>query len=241
VARIEELLSRVEEVKRLRKQAKEEAEQIMQAALRKVFSRAEEEGWEWKRLEDVLTRKPQYGLTARSSKAKKEFRYIRISDISDDGTLKEDDSRFLDLSKNEFEKYKLEENDVLIARSGTVGRIYLHEISSQKSVFASYLIRFKLDPNKVIPKFFFYYGLSPLYRKFIEKTLRTVAQPNINAKKYCQLKIPIPPVGEQKKIVAYLDKIREIAKSLKELQQKTEEEIEKLAPAILDKAFKGQL
>jgi type I restriction enzyme S subunit len=111
----------------------------------------------------------------------------------------------------------------------------------QKSVFASYLIRFKLNPNKIIPKFFFYYGLSPFYKNFIEETLRVVAQPNINAKRYSKLKIQFPPLMEQKRIVAYIDKIRETMESLKKLQQKTEEELEKLAPAILDRAFRGNL
>jgi len=241
VARVEQLLSKVEEAKRLRKQAREEAEKIMRAALYKVFSRAEKEGWEWVKLGDVLIKKPQYGLTAKSSKDRKRIRYIRISDIADDGTLKNDDPRFLDLNEEEFQKYKLEENDILIARSGTVGRIYIHKPINQKAVFASYLIRFRLDKRLVIPKFFFYYGLSSFYKNFIEDTLRIVAQPNINAKEYCKLEFPLPPICEQEKIVAYLDRIKDEIESLKRLQQKTEEELEKLTPAILDRAFRGEL
>jgi type I restriction enzyme S subunit len=241
VARIEELLSRVEEARRLRRAAREEAERIMQAALHKVFSRAEEEGWEWIKLGDALVKKPQYGLTSKSSKKEKEVRYIRISDITDYGELKDDDPRFLDLSPDEFEKYKLEKNDILIARSGTVGRVYLHRSLKTKAVFASYLIRFKLDSTRIIPKFFFYYGLSPFYKKWIEFTLRKVAQPNINAREYSKLKIPLPPLDEQEKIIAYFDKIRETEESLRKLQQGTEKELEKLAPAILDRAFKGSL
>jgi len=241
VARLEELVSRAEEAKRLRRIAKEKTEKIMQAAVYKVFSRAEEEGWRRVKLGSILARKPQYGLTARSSPEEKEIRYIRISDIKDNGELKNDDPRFLDLDEKEFEKYKLEEGDILIARSGTVGRIYLHKPLKQKAVFASYLIRFKLDPNKVIPKFLFYYGFSPFYKKFIESTWRIVAQPNINAKRYCDLEIPLAPIEEQKKITAYLDKVREIVESLRKLQQRTEEELENLVPSVLDKAFKGEI
>ena len=213
----------------------------MQAALHKVFSRAEGEGWEWVRLIEVLVRKPQYGLTAKSSKKEREIRYVRISDITDYGELKDDTPRFLDLSPNEFKKYKLKENDILIARSGTVGRIYLHRPLKRKAVFASYLIRFKLDFTRIIPKFFFYYGLSSFYKKWIQFTLRKVAQPNINAREYSKLKIPLPPLDEQKKIVAYFDRIRETEESLKKLQQGTEEELEKLVPVILDRAFRGEL
>jgi len=241
VSRLEQLVSRAEEAKSLRKLAREEAEKIMQAALNKVFSKAEEEGWEWAKFGTLLTRKPQYGLTAKSSQEEKEVRYIRISDITDHGELKNDDPRFLDLSPEEYEKYKLEENEILIARSGSVGRVYLHCPTKQKCVFASYLIRFKLNSNKLLPKFFFYFGLSSLYREFVENTLRKVAQPNINAKEYCKLEVPLPPLKEQEEMVAYLDRINEIRKIISRLQQKTEEELGKLVPAILDKAFKGEL
>jgi type I restriction enzyme S subunit len=241
VSRLEQLISRAEEARRLRKLAKEEADKIMQAALNKVFSRAKEEEWEWAKLGTLLIKKPQYGLTARSSQEKKEVRYIRISDVNDHGELKDDDPRFLDLTSEEYEKYKVEENDILIARSGSVGRVYLHRPIKQKCVFASYLIRFKLDSNKLLPKFFFYFGLSSLYREFVENTLRKVAQPNINAKEYCKLEVPLLPLKEQEKIVAYLDRINGIRKIVSGIQQKTEEELEKLIPSILDKAFRGGL
>jgi type I restriction enzyme S subunit len=241
ISRLEQLVSRAEEAKRLRKLAREEAEKIMQAALNKVFSRAKEEEWKWAKLGTLLIKKPQYGLTARSSQEKKEVRYIRISDVNDHGELKDDDPRFLDLTSEEYEKYKLEENDILIARSGSVGRVYLHRPIKQKCVFASYLIRFKIDSNKLLPKFFFYFGLSSLYREFVENTLRKVAQPNINAKEYCKLKVPLPHLKEQEEIVVYLDRINGIRKIVSGIQQKTEEELEKLIPSILDKAFRGGL
>jgi type I restriction enzyme S subunit len=53
--------------------------------------------------------------------------------------------------------------------------------------------------------------------------------------------IPLPPLEEQKKMIDYLNKISEITQSIRKLQQRTEEELEKLIPAILDRAFKGEL
>ena len=190
---------------------------------------------------EVLNRKPQYGLTAKASKETLNIRYLRISDITDQGNLKNNDPRFLDLNEQEFNKYRLYEGDILIARSGSVGRVYLHHDCEQKVVFASYLIRFKLDTNQIIPKFFFYYGLSPLYKKYIEDTLRIVAQPNINAKEYSNLQIPLPPLEEQKRIIAYLDTIQQKAQALQRLQEETEKEVEKVRETILHKAFRGEL
>ena len=190
---------------------------------------------------EVLNRKPQYGLTAKASKETLNIRYLRILDITDQGNLKNNDPRFLDLNEQEFNKYRLYKGDILIARSGSVGRVCLHHDYKQKVVFAFYLIRFRLDTNQIIPKFFFYYGLSPLYKKYIEDTLRIVAQPNINATEYSNLQIPLPPLPKQKRIVAYLDNIQQKAQALQKLQEETEKEVEKVREAILHKVFRGEL
>lgn len=168
VAKIEELFSKIDRIRELRRQAKEEAENLLKAALHHVFSRADEKGWKWVRLGEILYDKPQYGLTAKSTKEIKSYRYLRISDIDENGDLKNDDPRYLELEEDVAQKYLLHENDVLIARSGSVGRVYIHRIddkTNQKVVFASYLIRFPIDKEKIEPKFFFYYGLSPFYWK----------------------------------------------------------------------------
>ncbi len=195
------------------------------------------EGWRWVKLGDILIRKPQYGLTAISKKEKQEVRYIRISDVTDYGELKNDDQRFVDLEPEEYEKYKLEEGDILIARSGSVGRIYFHKNLSTRSVFASYFIRFKLDKTKVLPEFFFYYGLSPFYKNFINETLKIVAQPNINAKEYSKLPIPLPPLEEQKCIVARIEELFSKIDEMKKLRREALEQARALLSSALHQVF----
>jgi type I restriction enzyme S subunit len=240
VARIEELFEKIDKAKQLREKALEETEQIFQSALQEIFDKGEKK-WGTKKLGEILIKNPQYGLTAKSSKEKKKFRYIRITDITDEGKLKSEDPRYIDLDEKEFNKYKLEKEDFLIARTGSVGRVYLHYLLDQPSVFASYFIRFPLDRSQVIPHYIFYYGLSPAYKKKIEETLRIVAQPNINAQEFCNFEIPLPPLPEQKRIVAYLDDLREKIEKLKQLQQKQLEELDELKKSILEKAFQGEL
>jgi type I restriction enzyme S subunit len=195
------------------------------------------ESWKWVRLGEVLIKKPQYGLTAKAEKEQREIRYIRISDITDFGELKDNDACFLDLEDKEFEKYRLENDDILIARSGSVGRVYLHKDIPQKSVFASYLIRFKLNQSQILPKFFYYYGLSPIYKGYIEKTLRIVAQPNINAKKYSNLPIPLPPLEEQKRIVARIEQLFSKIDKVKKLRKEALEEASALLSSALHQVF----
>lgn len=51
----------------------------------------------------------------------------------------------------------------------------------------------------------------------------------------------IPPISEQRRIVAYLDGLQEKMGSVKKLQVQTTAELNALLPAILDRAFKGEL
>jgi type I restriction enzyme S subunit len=64
--------------------------------------------------------------------------------------------------------------------------------------------------------------------------------PNLPGAKLKVLEIPVPPILEQRRVVAYLDSIQEKIKPLKHLQSQTAAELEALLPSILDKAFKGE-
>ncbi len=163
------------------------------------------EGWTERSLRDVILGKPQYGLTARSSTDEGEVVYLRISDISEDGALKTSNLHFVDADPLETAKYELHDNDFLVARSGSVGRPYLHKNIGKRVVFASYLIRFKLNTTLVVPEYVFYWALSPRFRLEIEARRKVVAQPNVNAQDYCRFRIPLPPLGTQRRIAAILE------------------------------------
>jgi type I restriction enzyme S subunit len=67
------------------------------------------------------------------------------------------------------------------------------------------------------------------------------AQPSLNAEKVLITALPLPPLPEQRRIVAYLDDLQRKTDSLKDLQSETSAELDALMPSILDKAFRGEL
>ena len=94
----------------------------------------------------------RYGYTSKSHKDSTGIPYLRITDINSDGTLK-DEKVYVHISNNDLEKYKLRRGDILIARSGaTAGKTFLFD-KDEEYVFASYLIRFRPDKSKGLPKF----------------------------------------------------------------------------------------
>jgi type I restriction enzyme S subunit len=67
------------------------------------------------------------------------------------------------------------------------------------------------------------------------------AQPNISQKIIRETEIPVPPLAEQRLLVAELDALQAEVDALKRLQAETAAELDALIPAILDRAFKGEL
>ena len=104
--------------------------------------------WDLVSLEDVSENSGEYGANASAEPFDpNEFRYIRITDLTEDGQLKDSGKQSIPIEGNE--KYQLEKGDLLFARTGAVGRTYLYSESDSEvpCAFAGYLIRFKLSNN----------------------------------------------------------------------------------------------
>lgn len=156
----------------------------------------------------LLISQPQYGSgEAGIPRVNKNTpRYIRITDIDENGSLVGDIGV---TAKNVEEKYILQNNDLLIARSGnTVGKSYIHKtkLVSDICFFAGYLIRFKIDSNIVLPDYVYIFTKLPVFTNWLKVTQRVTGQPNINAEEYSNLPVPIPPLKTQQVVVGiYLD------------------------------------
>lgn len=163
--------------------------------------------------------KPLYGANEKAIKAKTDVRYIRITDINDDGTLGED---FVSASKVD-PKYLLSENDFLIARSGnTVGKTFLYDPKYGKAIFAGYLVKYKINCEKVLPKYLLYYTKSSIFKQWIESNKRIFGQPNINGQEYLSAPIILPPLDVQSLIV---DKIQHFYNLSQEYLSQAKEKI----------------
>ena len=158
------------------------------------------------KLSELLACPPEYGAgeAGKERTSIEQPRYIRITDIDDNGEL----SGGLGATADTVEaKYFLLDGDLLFARSGaTVGKCYLHEKSRVKypCLYAGYMIRMRLKPS-VLPKYVFAFTQTSYYREWVASVQRTAGQPNINAQEYCSLQLPVPPLDVQEQIVAELD------------------------------------
>ena len=164
------------------------------------------------RLKDLIVCKPQYGAGEPGIERKNvsDARYIRITDIDENGLISQDD---LGATADFIEdKYIIHDNDILIARSGnTVGKAYIHKPTPYDCFFAGYLIRFIIDKRKALPEYVFTFTQLNTYKDWVKAVQRTSGQPNINSEEYQSLEIPLPDIDKQQEIVdiinsAYLQK-----------------------------------
>ena len=154
----------------------------------------------------LLSESPEYGAGEAGIERVDEAtpRYIRITDIDENGELLPG----LGMTAANVEpQYFLRDGDLLFARSGnTVGKSYLYESErvTYPCFYAGYMIRFRFG-EKVLPKYVFAFAQTPYYHEWVSAIQRSAGQPNINAQEYRSLEIPLPPLPEQRKIVAELD------------------------------------
>ena len=240
VARIEELTERIDAARRLRTGAAEEAAAILPSALAEVFEEAEARGWEMETLGGLSTH-VRYGLTAKASPHVEGTLFIRITDIDEDGKLRLDEPHYVQINDNICDRFRVQQDDILIARSGaTAGKAHLCSPEG-RAVFASYLIRFRLDKAKVFPRFLFYFLHSPAYWAQLNQWKIGGAQPNVNATNLKRIEVPLPLIAEQRRIVEYLDAVRAKVEAIRRYQEETQQEIEALTGAVLERAFRGEL
>jgi type I restriction enzyme S subunit len=243
VSRLEQLVNRAEEVRRLRKQAREEAEKIMQAALNKVFSRVEEEGWERAELGEVCEINPAKH-EIKNLPDNMQVTFVPMSAVSEvTGKIERPEIRLLGEVRKGYTYFK--EGDVLFAKitpcmengKSAIARGLINGIGFGSTEF--HVLR---PSSKVHAEWIHFYIRQKSFRDKAAKNMTgSVGQQRVPVEFLRKVMIPLPSLEKQKKMIDYLDKISEIIESLKKLQQRTEEELEKLVPSILDKAFKGEL
>lgn len=181
------------------------------------------EEWSVKRLKYVLD-SIRNGAPAAAVEYSPELpRYVRITDIDDNGRLKETGKQSLpeDIAK----RYMLDKEAVLIASVGSLGKTMLFnpDTEKEKCAFAGYLIEAVTNPEAMNSKFLFYFIKSNAYmdwanRNFVQTTIQ-----NLSAGRHKNLPVTVPPLTEQQQIADYLD---EKCKNIDNRVQKRRQQLE---------------
>ena len=161
---------------------------------------------EWKEVKlKTICSDISYGYTASASKEKVGPKFLRITDITS-GKINWDTVPYCRISEKDYHKYKLSIGDIVIARTGTLGSsaIIKNDIDA---VFASYLIRFRIDEKLADPFFISYVLQSQDFKEYVNAVNSGSVQPGTNARQLGDYELPLPPLPEQKAIAEVLSSI----------------------------------
>ena len=157
----------------------------------------------------------QYGCSSLAKENQPGIPILRMNNLQDDGwdlsSLK-----YIELGERELATYRLIPGDILFNRTNSkelVGKCSVfHE--SGDWVFASYLIRVRTDQGRLLPQFASDFLAADIGRLQIDQISRQIiGMTNINAEEIRELRIPLPAIAEQHRLVAAMDTARAGRKS----------------------------
>tara|TARA_R110000851_G_C13101874_1_gene568651 strand:+ start:14816 stop:16177 length:1362 start_codon:yes stop_codon:yes gene_type:complete len=161
--------------------------------------------WSVSKLKYLVNEPLLYGANEAALDAdKSQPRFVRITDVHSDGSLRNETFRSLPIDV--ALPYMLSDGDILLARSGgTVGKSFLYRNSWGKCCFAGYLIKASIDENKISADWVYLNTLTNFYWDWIKSTQIQATIQNVSAEKYNSFSVAVPPKEEVQSILLYLE------------------------------------
>ena len=179
---------------------------------------------DWPMVEIGKLVKPEYGYTAKAEN-RGNVRFIRITDISDAGTLRKDGPKFITLTE-EMRGSLLKKGDILVARTGaTYGKTMVLD-EDLEAVFASYLVRLRFPRESVNPRYYWAFAQSDAYWIQARALVTGGGQPQFNGNAIKQIKLPTPPLDIQHAIVSEIAAEQGVVEANCELIERFEKKIQ---------------
>lgn len=195
------------------------------------------EGWEETTLGDIIL-SITYGHTASATDQPIGPKFLRITDLQNNSVNWENVPY---CECKESEKYQLKVGDIVVARTGaTTGKSYLIQDLPEPTVFASYLIRLQTSLLCSV-EYLAIFMQSDNYWEQITTVSKGTAQPGANASILATLTIPLPPLNEQKRIVAKIEELRSHTQAARNAIAHIPKLLEQFRQSVLAAAFRGDL
>lgn len=145
-----------------------------------------------------------YGYTDKAQTSG-DARFVRITDINDQGYLKTEDIKYITMT-DEAKKSLLKKGDIIMARTGATYGKTLYFDSDFPSVYASFLIKI-IPCDRLLSKYYWHFTKTPLYWEQANKLVTIGGQPQFNTPALKKIRVPVPPIKEQERIIDILDRL----------------------------------
>ena len=201
--------------------------------------------WVWTRLGEV-SEKISKGTTPREANEYTEegVNFLRVENIGDNNLIDLSKVKYInEKTHNGFLKRSiLKEKDILISIAGTLGRTAIVKKENLPANINQAISFIRLiDNSKILENFIIFYLNNPVTKDNLLSQVKVTAIPNLTLEIISNIKIPLSPLNEQKRIVEKLDFLFDKTKKAKEIIEEIKVDIENRKISILDRAFKGVL
>ncbi len=199
--------------------------------------------WRWARVANVSA-SMDYGTSEKATGPTSGVPVLRMGNIQS-GKLDFGNLKFFPTGWSEFKKFRLEPGDVLFNRTNSaelVGKTAVYKKHHPPAVFASYLIRVKVNIGFCHPEIMSHFINSCFGRAYIKSVVsQQVGQANVNGTKLSLMPVPLIPIREQIEILKQVDTQLSVADKFEESLSTGLTQTETIKQAILAKAFQGKL
>jgi len=197
------------------------------------------DSWVWVRLENLCS-KITDGAHKTPKYSNSGVPFISVKDVYDN-QISFDDTKFISQEEHNelYKRCNPEYDDILLTKSGTIGRTAVVKTRDEFSLFVS--VALLKNYKNVINSTYLSLNIQDFFNKTnISQTIKGGVIKNYHISDMKEQLIPLPPLEEQQEIVRVLDEVLENENKVKELLE-LEERIDVLEKSILHKAFKGEL
>jgi type I restriction enzyme, S subunit len=242
IARIEELSAKIEEGRRIRRQAAEHLGSILASYKNVIFTKLTSGTTISLGQISEIQAGVTLGRTLRGNTTR--LPYLRVANVQD-GRLDLSHIKEINIYPDEQDKWLLRSGDLLLTEGGDWdklgrGTVWLGEIP--RCIHQNHIFRVRLDPLAFNPWYVSLLMGSPFGKTYFQAASKqTTNLASINQKQLRAFPVPKIPIAEQTRIVAYLDDLQAKVDTVKKLQDESESELNALMPSILSRAFAGEL
>jgi type I restriction enzyme S subunit len=230
------ILEKADAAREKRRQANQLTEQFLQSAFLEMFGdpATNPKGWEKKAFGDCIE-SIRYATGSPQPYVDQGIPFIRATNIKG-GTIVSNELKFISFDDAAtIMKCKVKSGDLILVRSGVNAGDCAIIPQEFDGAYAAYDLIIEL--NKFSAIFFNHLINSGFGKRLLEPLKRRAGQPHLNADQIKSLIFPLPPLSEQQKFAALVEKVE----SLRAKQRQSEHELEHLFHSLMQRAFRGEL
>ena len=200
------------------------------------------EGWVWARLESIAALKG--GITVDSKRQDPTARavpYLRVANVQR-GYLDLSEVKTINAPAADIEELRLQQGDILFNEGGDrdkLGRGWIWEGQLPDCIHQNHVFRARLASSDILPKLMSWWGNSFGKDYFQREGKQTTNLASINLTKLRGFPVPLPPLAEQHRIVAEVDRRLSIVREVEAEVNANLKRAQALRQAVLARAFTG--